>query len=157
MVVAIFRLFQSPLEEERCKQIKENIQYLNLIYLEFFFIKQKIYLKKIIVFISLSFSQEDGQVREHPDYVVLDKKISIKEIIRFGGRRDESHGQMETPQGKKNRGYLLSQFLANASKAVTLRNDKTDNNTGVAIVCGTKIVTWTVCIFQRTIHYNYLD
>lgn len=105
------------------------------------------FLASIIVFISLSFSQEDGQVRKHPYYVVIYKKISIKEIIRFGGRRDESNGQMEAPKGKKNHGYLLSQLLANSSKAVTLRNDKTDNNTGVAIVCGTKIVTWTVCIF----------
>lgn len=64
------------------------------------------FLASIIVFISLSFSKEDGEGRDHPTYVVFDKKISIKEIIRFGGIKDESHGEMEAPHEKKNLGYL---------------------------------------------------
>lgn len=102
------------------------------------------FLASIIVFISLSFSKEDGEGREHPTYVVIDKKISIKEIIRFDGIRDESHGEMEAPHEKKNLGYLLSGLLANASEAVTMRHDNTDNDTGTAVVCGTMIVLWTV-------------
>lgn len=105
------------------------------------------FLASIIVFISLSFSKEDGEGRDHPTYVVFDKKISIKEIIRFGGIRDESHGEMEAPHEKKNLGYLLSQLLANASEAVTLGDDNADNNTGTAVVCGTMIVLWTVHLY----------
>lgn len=62
-----------------------------------FFFKQIFIMKSLAVQFLASIivlKQEDGEGRDHPTYVVFDKKISIKEIIRFGGIRDESHGEM---------------------------------------------------------------
>lgn len=108
-------------------------------------------LLSIISFVSLSFSQEGGKT----NYVVIDKQINIKEIIRFGGRRGDVKGENAKIEVPENNGVFdssltsLSSLMTKAHNAANLKNlkdmlplsglqwlDKAENNTGSAIVCG---------------------
>lgn len=115
-------------------------------------------LLSIISFVSLSFSQEDGKTRSDTNYVVIDKQINIKEIIRFGGRRGDVKGENAKIEVPENNGVFdssltsltsLSSLMTKAHNAANLKNlkgmlplsglqwlDKAENNTGTASVCG---------------------
>lgn len=114
-------------------------------------------LLSIISFVSLSFSQEDGKTRSDTNYVVIDKQINIKEIIRFGGRGGDVKGENAKIEVPENNGVFdssltsLSSLMTKAHNAANLKNlkgmlplsglqwlDKAENNTGSAIVCGPK-------------------
>lgn len=114
-------------------------------------------LASIIVFISLSFSQEDGDGRGRPNYVVVDKKINIKEIIRFS-RRSDADGEVsefDVPKDNAESGSSLTSLLTRVSNAINLRKMKNMlplsglelSDTGTAVVCGPKgahlNVSWT--------------
>lgn len=114
-------------------------------------------LLSIISFVSLSFSQEDGKTRSDTNYVVIDKQINIKVIIRFGGRRGDVKGENAKIEVPENNGVFdssltsLSSLMTKAHNAANLKNlkdmlplsglqwlaiDKAENNTGTASVCG---------------------
>lgn len=111
-------------------------------------------LLSIISFVSLSFSQEDGKTRSDTNYVVIDKQINIKEIIRFGGRRGDVKGENAKIEVPENNGVFDSSLtslssLMTKAHAANLKNlkdmlplsglqwlDKAENNTGTASVCG---------------------
>lgn len=112
-------------------------------------------LVSLILLVSLSFSLEDGEVRRGTDYVVIDKQINIREIIRFGGRVGGVKGQTSKTEVQENNGVLgsslssLSSLLTKAHNFASLKKlkdmlplsglqwlDKPGNNTGTAIVCG---------------------
>lgn len=109
-------------------------------------------LLSIISFVSLSFSQEDGKTRSDTNYVVIDKQINIKEIIRFGGRGGDVKGENAKIEVPENNGVFdssLTSLMTKAHNAANLKNlkdmlplsglqwlDKAENNTGTAFVCG---------------------
>lgn len=112
-------------------------------------------LLSIISFVSLSFSQEAGKTRSDTNYVVIDKQINIKEIIRFGGRRGDVKGENAKIEVPENNGVFdssltsLSSLMTKAHNAANLKNlkdmlplsglqwlYKAENNTGTASVCG---------------------
>lgn len=106
-------------------------------------------LASIIVFISLSFSQEDGEGRGRPNYVLVDKKINVKEIIRFG-RRGDANGEVsefDSPKDNAVSGSSLTSLLTRVSNAINLRKMKNMlplsglelSDTGTAIVCGRQL------------------
>lgn len=106
-------------------------------------------LASIIVFISLSFSQEDGEGRGRPNYVLVDKKINVKEIIRFG-RRGDANGEVsefDSPKDNAESGSSLTSLLTRVSNAINLRKMKNMlplsglelSDTGTAIVCGRQL------------------
>lgn len=114
-------------------------------------------LVSIIAFVSLSFSQEDGEIRADTNYFVIDKQINIKEIIRFGGRRGDVKGENAKIEVPGDNGLFdstltsLSSLLTKVHNAANLKKlkgmlplsglqllDKAENNTGTAIVCGPK-------------------
>lgn len=85
------------------------------------------FLASIIVFVSLSFTQEDGEGR---------RGRPIKETIRFGGRSGEEQRS------------IGSSLPTDASNSASFQKKfKVDNNTGTAVVCGPKDaqlnVSWT--------------
>ncbi|XP_061162833.1 uncharacterized protein LOC133172044 [Saccostrea echinata] len=108
-------------------------------------------LAAVLLFVSLSFSQEDGEKR--PKYVVVDKQINVREIIRFGGRRGEGQNDVEEFEAPEETGssheasvYSLFSMLSNAAKIRKIKNmlplsglqvlPVTDDDTGTAINCG---------------------
>lgn len=112
-------------------------------------------LVSIIAFVSLSFSQEDGEIRADTNYFVIDQQINIKEIIRFGGRRGDVKGENAKIEVPGDNGLFdstltsLSSLLTKVHNAANLKKlkgmlplsglqllDKAENNTGTAIVCG---------------------
>lgn len=120
-------------------------------------------LASIIVFISLSFSQEDGEGRGRPNYVLVDKKINVKEIIRFG-RRGDANGEVsefDSPKDNAESGSSLTSLLTRVSNAINLRKMKNMlplsglelSDTGTAIVCGPPgahlNVSWTPKLVDR--------
>lgn len=128
-------------------------------------------LVSVIVFIGLAFSQEDGDGRELPKYVVVNKQINIREIIRFGGRRGEGQGDtanFEIPEDNDYSWTSLSSLFTKASNGASLRKmktmlplsglrwlDQTDNDPGKAVVCGRSLITsmWSILLlicFIRT-------
>lgn len=133
----------------------------------------------VVVFVSLAFSQEDGEGRGLPKYAVVNKQINIREIIRFGWRRGEE-GQEDTasfeiPEDNSNSWTSLSSLLTKASNAASLRKmktmlplsglrwlDQTDNDPGKAVVCGRWLITsrWTIllinCLIQKRCAFRLL-
>lgn len=95
----------------------------------------------LLVSVSLSLSQQDGIERKRPKSIVK-KPVSIKEIIRYGRRGSDALGEVH----QKNRSFVSNPFLPmKVSTDTSLRktimlslNKEADNNTGRAIVCGTK-------------------
>lgn len=96
----------------------------------------------LLVSVSLSLSQLDGTERKRPKRIV-NKPVSIKEIIRYGERRGDAQGEVH----QKYRSLASMLFLpikastdASLGKTKMLLptpiNKETDNNTGRAIVCG---------------------
>jgi hypothetical protein len=110
-------------------------------------------LAAILLFVSLSYSQEDWEGGKFPKYAVVDKQINVREIIRFGGR--ESEGQNDgaesgVPEEPGSSLFSTSSLLTTLSNAAKIRKVKkmlplsgiewsTDNDTGRAINCGTFI------------------
>lgn len=123
-------------------------------------------LVSVIVFIGLAFSQEDGDGRELPKYVVVNKQINIREIIRFGGRRGEGQGDtanFEIPEDNDYPWTSLSSLFTKASNDASLRKmktmlplsglrwlDQTDNDPGKAVVCGRSLTTsmWSILLLN---------
>lgn len=98
----------------------------------------------LLVSVSLSLSQQYGIERKRPKSIVK-KPVSIKEIIRYGERGSNAQGEVH----QKNRSFVSNPFLPmKVSTDTSLRktkmlsstpiNKEADNNTGRAIVCGTK-------------------
>lgn len=106
----------------------------------------------LLVSVGLSLSQQDGTERKRPKRIV-NKPVSIKEIIRYGERRGDAQGEVH----QKYRSLASTPFLpikastdASLGKTKMLLptpiNKETDSNTGRAIVCGPEgaefNVTW---------------
>ncbi|XP_062591711.1 uncharacterized protein LOC134253214 [Saccostrea cucullata] len=115
----------------------------------------------VLLFVSLSLSQEDGEKR--PSYIVVDKQINVREIIRLGGGRVQDQNGVEEFEAPEEAGSSqgasvssLFSMLANAAKLRKIKNmlplsgiqvlDAADDDTGKAINCGPEgshiNVTW---------------
>lgn len=125
-------------------------------------------LVSIIVCVSLSFSEEDGEGRERPKYVVVVKKISVKEIIRFGRGGDENGevAEFDGPKDNGANGLSSTSLLTRMANAISLRKMKnmlplsglqllatSYNETGTASVCGPEgahlNISWTPKVVER--------
>lgn len=104
--------------------------------------------------LSSSVSQEDGDGRGRPNYVVVDKKINIKEIIRFS-RRSDADGEVsefDVPKDNAESGSSLTSLLTRVSNAINLRKMKNMlplsglelSDTGTAVVCGRQLILRTI-------------
>ncbi|XP_048772029.2 uncharacterized protein LOC125677955 isoform X1 [Ostrea edulis] len=117
-------------------------------------------LAAILLFVSLSYSQEQWEGQKFAKYAVVDKQINVREIIRFGGREGEGQNDVEeseVPEEAGSRGFSASSMLTMLSNAAKIRKVKNmlplsgiqwlkDDDTGKAINCGPAgshlIVTW---------------
>ncbi|XP_048736353.1 uncharacterized protein LOC125651687 [Ostrea edulis] len=106
-------------------------------------------LAAILLSVSLSYSQENGERWEFPKYMVVDKQINVREIIRFGGRQSEEQNEkeFEVPGEAGSRRFSASSLLTMLSNAAKMRKVKNmlplsgiqwikDDDIGKAINCG---------------------
>ncbi|XP_048772041.1 uncharacterized protein LOC125677957 [Ostrea edulis] len=133
-------------------------------------------LAAILLFVSLSYSQEQWEGQKFPKYAVVDKHINVREIIRFGGREGEGQNDVEeseVPEEAGSRGFSASSMLTMLSNAAKIRKVKNmlplsgiqwlkdDDDTGKAINCGPAgshlIVTWKPRIIdpQKSVRISF--
>lgn len=117
-------------------------------------------LAAILLSVSLSYSQENGERWEFPKYMVVDKQINVREIIRFGGRQSEEQNEkeFEVPGEAGSRRFSASSLLTMLSNAAKMRKVKNmlplsgiqwikDDDIGKAINCGTYM--YILCFFKK--------
>lgn len=122
----------------------------------------------VVFFVAQSSSQDEEDGRRRPNYVVVDKHINVREIIRFGGKRDvvqDGVEEFEVPGDDNSAPYQspFSSLLAKVSNAAKWR--KVQNmlplsgiqyflgDMGTAEVCGRLKTFWR---FSLALNYLFL-